>query len=211
MAGRGGRSATGRASPITRRETFDAALDTAERIATEVFLPHRRKSDVEEPKFDGERVHLIPEVESRVRRPSRRQACSPPRTTTTTAACSCRSWWTRPASPTSSRPTSAVPATRCSRRPTRTCCWRTARRRRSTPSCGRCSPAASPARCACRSRRPARRCADVATRAEPDGDSPFGPRYRLFGNKMWISAASTRSARTSCTWCWRRSRAGRRA
>ena len=43
------------------RETFDSALDTAERIATEVFLPHRRKSDVEEPEFDGERVHLIPE------------------------------------------------------------------------------------------------------------------------------------------------------
>jgi butyryl-CoA dehydrogenase len=30
--------------------------------------------------------------------------------------------------------------------------------------------------------------ADVATRAEADGDSPFGPRYRLTGNKMWISA-----------------------
>jgi butyryl-CoA dehydrogenase len=30
--------------------------------------------------------------------------------------------------------------------------------------------------------------ADVATRAEPDGDSPFGPRYRITGSKMWISA-----------------------
>ena len=30
--------------------------------------------------------------------------------------------------------------------------------------------------------------ADIATRAEPDGESPFGPQYRLFGNKMWISA-----------------------
>ena len=29
---------------------------------------------------------------------------------------------------------------------------------------------------------------DVATRAEPDGDSPFGPRYRITGYKMWISA-----------------------
>jgi alkylation response protein AidB-like acyl-CoA dehydrogenase len=29
--------------------------------------------------------------------------------------------------------------------------------------------------------------ADVATRAEPDGESPFGPRFRLQGNKMWIS------------------------
>jgi len=44
------------------RETFDAALDTAERIASEAFLPHRRKSDLEEPEFDGERVHLIAEV-----------------------------------------------------------------------------------------------------------------------------------------------------
>ena len=51
----------------------------AERIATEVFLPHRRKSDVEEPKFDGERVHLIPEVEGVARRLLRPQACSPPR------------------------------------------------------------------------------------------------------------------------------------
>jgi alkylation response protein AidB-like acyl-CoA dehydrogenase len=33
---------------------------------------------------------------------------------------------------------------------------------------------------------------DVATRAMPDGDGfdadPLGPRYRLKGNKMWISA-----------------------
>ena len=53
------------------------------------------------------------------------------------------------------------------------------------------SPAASPARCACPSRRPARACRDIATRAVPDGDDfesdPLGPRYRLSGNKMWIS------------------------
>jgi butyryl-CoA dehydrogenase len=29
---------------------------------------------------------------------------------------------------------------------------------------------------------------DVATRATPDGDDALGPRYRLKGNKMWISA-----------------------
>jgi alkylation response protein AidB-like acyl-CoA dehydrogenase len=44
------------------RDTFDAALDTAERIATEHFAPHNRKGDLEEPTFDGERVHVIPEV-----------------------------------------------------------------------------------------------------------------------------------------------------
>jgi alkylation response protein AidB-like acyl-CoA dehydrogenase len=44
------------------RETFEAALDTAEQIATDLFAPHARKGDLNEPHFDGERVHLIPEV-----------------------------------------------------------------------------------------------------------------------------------------------------
>ncbi len=44
------------------RETFDAALDTSERIATEQFAPHNKKADQNEPHFDGERVHMIPEV-----------------------------------------------------------------------------------------------------------------------------------------------------
>jgi alkylation response protein AidB-like acyl-CoA dehydrogenase len=44
------------------RETFDAALETCELIATEQFAPHNKKADAEEPHFDGERVHMIPEV-----------------------------------------------------------------------------------------------------------------------------------------------------
>jgi len=44
------------------RETFDDVLDLAERIATEHFATHNRKSDGEEPRFDGERVHLVPEI-----------------------------------------------------------------------------------------------------------------------------------------------------
>ena len=40
------------------RETFDSVLDTCERIAREKFLPANRASDVEEPWFDGEKVHL---------------------------------------------------------------------------------------------------------------------------------------------------------
>ena len=44
------------------RETFDAALDLAEKIALEHFAPHNRKSDEEEPRYDGERVQMIPEV-----------------------------------------------------------------------------------------------------------------------------------------------------
>ena len=44
------------------RETFDAALKTSEQIATDLFAPHNRKADLNEPHFDGERVHLIPEI-----------------------------------------------------------------------------------------------------------------------------------------------------
>ncbi|MDR2336404.1 MAG: acyl-CoA dehydrogenase [Burkholderiaceae bacterium] len=40
------------------RETFDAVLDTCERIAREKFAPFNRTVDVEEPHFDGERVIL---------------------------------------------------------------------------------------------------------------------------------------------------------
>jgi alkylation response protein AidB-like acyl-CoA dehydrogenase len=44
------------------RETFDAVLDTCERMATERFAPHNQKADREEPRFDGDTVHLIDEV-----------------------------------------------------------------------------------------------------------------------------------------------------
>jgi len=44
------------------RETFDAALDTCERIATELFAPHNQKADQHEPRFDGNTVTLIEEV-----------------------------------------------------------------------------------------------------------------------------------------------------
>ena len=44
------------------RETFTAALDLAGKIATDFFAPHNRKSDEHEPTFDGETVTLIPEV-----------------------------------------------------------------------------------------------------------------------------------------------------
>jgi butyryl-CoA dehydrogenase len=39
-------------------ETFAQVLDACERIAREKFVPANRTADVEEPRFDGERVHL---------------------------------------------------------------------------------------------------------------------------------------------------------
>ncbi len=44
------------------RAIFDATLDAAEAIATEKFATHAAKADAEEPTFDGQRVHLIPEM-----------------------------------------------------------------------------------------------------------------------------------------------------
>ena len=40
------------------RETFASVLDTCERMAAEKFAPFNRLSDTQEPHFDGEKVHL---------------------------------------------------------------------------------------------------------------------------------------------------------
>ncbi|WP_030461296.1 acyl-CoA dehydrogenase [Kitasatospora sp. NRRL B-11411] len=44
------------------RDTVDAVLDLSAEIATRHFAPHNKKNDAQEPVFDGERVHVIPEV-----------------------------------------------------------------------------------------------------------------------------------------------------
>jgi acyl-CoA dehydrogenase len=50
------------------RETFNAAIDTAEQIATDLFAPHNKKSDQQEPRaVPGEHcleVKIIPEVKA---------------------------------------------------------------------------------------------------------------------------------------------------
>ena len=45
-------------------DTFTATLDTAQAIATDLFAPHNRKADENEPQFDGQRVSMIPEVKT---------------------------------------------------------------------------------------------------------------------------------------------------
>lgn len=44
------------------RETFDAVLDLCEQLAARYFAPHNKKSDANEPTFDGHKVTVIPEV-----------------------------------------------------------------------------------------------------------------------------------------------------
>ncbi len=169
------------------RETFDAALETAERIATEEFLPHRRRGDVEEPEFDGGRVRLIPEV---------RQSFEAFAAAGLLAASqdyeyggmqlpevvdkACFAYFLAANAGSagyalltaananlllahgSTAQVDAFARPQLAGRFTGTMCL-------SEPQAGSSL-------------------ADVATRAEADGDSPFGPRYRLTGNKMWISA-----------------------
>ncbi|WP_035205006.1 acyl-CoA dehydrogenase [Isoalcanivorax pacificus] len=44
------------------RDTFNAVLDLAHDLAVDTFLPHNRKADLNEPRFEDGRVILIPEV-----------------------------------------------------------------------------------------------------------------------------------------------------
>jgi len=44
------------------RETFDGVLDLCEQLATRYFAPHNKKSDANEPHFDGQTVTLIDDV-----------------------------------------------------------------------------------------------------------------------------------------------------
>ena len=44
------------------RETFEALLDLCEQLAARYFATHNKKSDTNEPSFDGETVTMVPEV-----------------------------------------------------------------------------------------------------------------------------------------------------
>lgn len=46
------------------REVFNATLETAKTIAEKYFANHNAKGDANEPTFDGESVHLIPETKA---------------------------------------------------------------------------------------------------------------------------------------------------
>ncbi len=48
------------------RETFEAIIETALRVAEEQFQTHAAELDHEEPHWDGERVHLIPQVKDAI-------------------------------------------------------------------------------------------------------------------------------------------------
>jgi alkylation response protein AidB-like acyl-CoA dehydrogenase len=169
------------------RETFDAALDTAEQIATDLFATHNRKSDLNEPTFDGERVKLIPEIRQALDAFSGAgliaaehdegmggmqlpvvvaKACFAYFKGSNVATASYAMLTTANANLLLAHGTPAQvdafvrPA--LSGRFFGTMCL-------SEPQAGSSL-------------------SDISTRAEYEGESPLGPQYRLAGNKMWISA-----------------------
>ena len=174
------------------RETFDAVLDTGEAIATEKFAPHNRKADLNEPVFDGERVHMIPEVGEALRAfcdagfmAASHDAEVGGMQLPIVIEKACMAWFQA-----ANVGTSAYPFL-------------------SMGNCNLLLAHGTPAQIdtfvrpqltgqffgtMCLSEPQAgSSLSDVATRAVPDtapdaASDPFGPRYRLFGNKMWISA-----------------------
>jgi alkylation response protein AidB-like acyl-CoA dehydrogenase len=46
------------------RETFNAVLDLSTRLADDHFAPHAKRSDQNEPVFDGETVHVLPDIKA---------------------------------------------------------------------------------------------------------------------------------------------------
>jgi butyryl-CoA dehydrogenase len=168
------------------RETFDGALDTAERVAMEHFLPHRRKSDTVEPQFDGERVHLIPEVRAAwsafaeagliaAEQDYRFGGMQLPAVVDK----ACFAYVLAANAGSAGYPLLTIA---------------NANLLLAHGSAAQVDAFVRPmlagqwAGTMCLSEPQAgSSLADVRTRAEPDGDSPLGARYRLFGSKMWIS------------------------
>ena len=172
------------------RETFDAVLDTCERIAREKYAPGNRTVDTQEPHFDGEKV-ILPQVthdahkafvESGMLSAAQDYEIGGMQLPYTVQAAASSFFAMASVSIGSGMLTSGnanllmVHGTAMQKevfaknefagRWSGTMCL-------SEPQAGSSL-------------------SDVATRAVPDGDDfesdPLGPRYRLTGNKMWISS-----------------------
>jgi len=169
------------------RETFDAVLRLCEQLASEHFAPHNRKSDDNEPHFDGERVILIPEVKQALDRFAEAGLCamSAPESLggmqlPYTLERAGFAWFLAANVGTISYPLlSMANANLIARQGSQTQIDTFARpqyegRWHGTMCLSEPQAGSS--------------LGDIRTRAEPDGEDELGARYRLRGNKMWISA-----------------------
>jgi alkylation response protein AidB-like acyl-CoA dehydrogenase len=168
------------------RETIDAMLDLATRIATDKYLPHFKQSDRTEPTLDDDGVHVLPAVRDAVRATAEAGLFS--------------------AGFTAAQGGMDLPATafwasmgilQAANVSTSGFMMLTSGNARLIATFGTeaqiaafAAPQIAGEWCGtmCLSEPQAgSSLADIVTRAEPDGEDEFGPRYRLRGNKMWIS------------------------
>jgi len=172
------------------RETFDAVLDTCERIAREKYAPFNRLVDTEEPRFDGERV-ILPQAtheaqrayaESGMLSAAQDYAIGGMQLPYTVEAAANAFFAMASVSMGSGLLTvgnANLLMAHGSEAQKRVFALNEFSGRWSGTMCLSEPQAGSSL-------------SDVATRAVPDGDGfeadPLGPRYRLKGNKMWISA-----------------------
>ena len=172
------------------RETFDAVLDTCERIAHEKYAPFNRLVDTEEPRFDGERV-ILPQAtheaqrayaESGMLSAAQDYAIGGMQLPYTVEAAANAFFAMASVSMGSGLLTvgnANLLMAHGSEAQKRVFALNEFSGRWSGTMCLSEPQAGSSL-------------SDVATRAVPDGEGfeadPLGPRYRLKGNKMWISA-----------------------
>jgi len=169
------------------RETLDAMLDLSARLADDHFAPHAKRSDRQEPVFDGETVRVLPEIRTALRAYAEAGlfaatfdealggAQTPALIHTASTALTMAA----------NIATAAYPMLTVAN----------ARLLASFGSPGQIETFARPLiegrwfGTMCLSEPQAgSSLSDITTRAVCDGaDAVLGPRYRLFGNKMWIS------------------------
>ena len=172
------------------RETFDAVLDTCERIAREKYAPFNRTVDMEEPRFDGEKV-ILPQAtheackayaESGMLSAAQDYAIGGMQLPYTVEAAANAFFAMASVSIGSGMLTTGnanLLMAHGTELQKQVFAFNEFNGRFSGTMCLSEPQAGSSL-------------SDVATRAVPDGDDfqtdPLGPRYRLRGNKMWISA-----------------------
>jgi alkylation response protein AidB-like acyl-CoA dehydrogenase len=175
------------------RETVDAMLDLATRIATDKYLPHFKQADRQEPRLDDDGVHVLPAVRDAVRAtaeaglfaagfPASQGGMDLPSTV----------FW------------AAMGILQAANVSTSGFLMLTSGNARLIATFGTEAQKAAFAAPQIEGRWCGTMClsepqagsslADITTRAEPDGregeiegEDALGPRYRLRGNKMWIS------------------------
>ena len=168
------------------RETFDALLDLSAKLATSKFATHYKKADRDEPAFDGETARTLPDVKDAL------EAFAEAGLFAATFATELGGMQVP-----SVIHSAAMSHFYAANIATSAYAMLTAANARLLSTFGTPRQVETFAHPQIEGRWFGTMClsepqagsslADITTRAIPDGEDIFGARYRLFGNKMWIS------------------------